>query len=465
MLDALRLMKENGTKTVKFTVPSKEGKPFNESLVRKGYINLLKVSDRTGTSEYEITDKVLEDAPQSRKQISEKVKQENEMGKLLNPTRVFVAGIDISDIIFARSYGKSRIINEKIKSLKSDIALAKRLSNTDKIETTRLRDALVKTVDISVSVFKKEAKRLQSKLIKKDGSLNNRASEKIKNLDSKIELLEDVKNTISENLFSPSDLKITDTPKSRKQKPGNKPSKKPIRKRTSSIKKAITEIKNVLKITPDEQRTIFKALNDQKKEAKEIKKDIVASLRDLVKKGKITPNKMVSVINKVPDDFNNPITVERFVEYMTKVFNDADYGNKMMIANAKKGKARKNVSTKLGIAEGLVDQLQRLFSVKPSLIPDSVLDQYMELINIFGKRESVLSLPPMEQVIQLTEDILQQLDEEQSMAMELVDIYENADKVYDKKTGDLDYAATIKQMLDDEVINESQYEVMKKVQV
>ena len=156
--------------------------------------------------------------PQSRKQISEKVKQENEMGKLLNPTRVFVAGIDISDIIFARSYGKSRIINEKIKSLKSDIALAKRLSNTDKIETTRLRDALVKTVDISVSVFKKEAKRLQSKLIKKDGSLNNRASEKIKNLDSKIELLEDVKNTISENLFSPSDLKITDTPESREQK-------------------------------------------------------------------------------------------------------------------------------------------------------------------------------------------------------------------------------------------------------
>jgi len=50
-------------------------------------------------------------------------------------------------------------------------------------------------------------------------------------------------------------------------------------------------------------------------------------------------------------------------------------------------KARKNVSTKLGIAEGLVDQLQRLFSVKPSLIPDSVLDQYMELINIFGKME------------------------------------------------------------------------------
>ena len=245
-------------------------------------------------------------------------------------------------------------------------------------------------------------------------------------------------------------------PQSRKQKP----SKKPTRKRTSSIKKAITEIKNVLNITPDEQRKIFKALNDQKKIAKDIKKDIVASLRELTKEGKITPSKMVSVINKVPDDFNNPITVERFVEYMTKVFNDADYGNKMMIANANKSKARKNVSTKLGIAEGLVDQLQRLFSVKPSLIPDSVLDQYMELINIFGKRETVLSLPPMEQVIQLTEDVLQQLDEEQSMAIELADRYENTEKIM----GDngVDYAATIKQMLDNEVITEREYEVMKK---
>tara|TARA_R110000764_G_scaffold77156_1_gene154595 strand:- start:64 stop:8589 length:8526 start_codon:yes stop_codon:yes gene_type:complete len=251
-----------------------------------------------------------------------------------------------------------------------------------------------------------------------------------------------------------------DAPSIRKQKPGKKPSKKPTRKRTSSIKKAITEIKNVLDITPDEQRKIFTALNDQKKNAKDIKKDIVASLRELTKEGKITPSKMVSVINKVPDDFNNPITVERFVEYMTKVFNDADYGNKMMIANAKKGKARKNASTKLGIAEGLVEQLQRLFSVKPSLIPDSVLDQYMSLINMFGKREAVLSLPSIEEVTQITEDVLQQLDEEHSMAIELADRFDAAEKVMGENG--VDYAATIKEMLDNEVITDREYEVMKK---
>tara|TARA_R110001606_G_scaffold134390_1_gene270816 strand:+ start:1 stop:4332 length:4332 start_codon:yes stop_codon:yes gene_type:complete len=251
-----------------------------------------------------------------------------------------------------------------------------------------------------------------------------------------------------------------DAPSIRKQKPSKKPSKKPTRKRTSSIKKAITEIKNVLDITLDEQRKIFTALNDQKKNAKDIKKDIVASLRKLTKEGKITPSKMVSVINKVPDDFNNPITVERFVEYMTKVFNDADYGNKMMIANAKKGKARKNASTKIGIAEGLVEQLQRLFSVKPSLIPDSVLDQYMSLINMFGKREAVLSLPSIEEVTQITEDVLQQLDEEHSMAIELADRFDAAEKVMGENG--VDYAATIKEMLDNEVITDREYEVMKK---
>jgi len=409
----------------------------------------------------------VEDAPQSRKQenVSEKVKQEIKLGKLINPTRISVKGIDISDLIFAQSYGKDRTINSNIKSLKSDIEFAKKLSTTDKINTTRLRLRLIKNIDIAVGVFEKEAKLIQSKLIKKDGSLNNRASEKIKDLESRIDLLENAKNIISENLFSPSDLKITDAPQSRKQADlatNGKPSKKPTQKRTSSIKKSITEIKNVLNITPDEQRKIFTALNDQKKKAKDIKKDIVASLRELTKEGKITPSKMVSVINKVPDDFNNPITVERFVEYMTKVFNNADYGNKMTIANAKKGKAKKNASTKIGIAEGLVEQLQRLFSVKPSLIPDSVLDQYMSLIDMFGKREAVLSLTSIEEVTQMTEDVLQQLDEEQSMAIELADRYEAAEKVYNKKTGDLDYAATIKQMLDNEVVTDREYEVMKK---
>lgn len=79
MLDALRLMKENGTETVKFTVPSKEGKPFNETLVNKGYIELIKVSERTGTSEYKITDKVLETAPVE--EVSEATEEPTETTK------------------------------------------------------------------------------------------------------------------------------------------------------------------------------------------------------------------------------------------------------------------------------------------------------------------------------------------------------------------------------------------------
>ena len=97
MLDALRLMKENGTKTVKFTSPSKEGKPFNDTLIRKGYIKLLKVSDRTGTSEYEITDKVLEETmprdynserfellSEEDKVLANRIKDETKRNKFVN---------------------------------------------------------------------------------------------------------------------------------------------------------------------------------------------------------------------------------------------------------------------------------------------------------------------------------------------------------------------------------------------
>lgn len=58
MLDALYNMKKNGVNLVKFTQPSKEGKPFNDYLEQKGFIKKNK-EDNKGNIEYEITDKVI----------------------------------------------------------------------------------------------------------------------------------------------------------------------------------------------------------------------------------------------------------------------------------------------------------------------------------------------------------------------------------------------------------------------
>jgi len=166
-----------------------------------------------------ITEKTKFKPLEVRKQ---KLSEEIKLGKLINPARLSVAGIDISDLLYVASFGKDRIVNQKIRSIESDMAFSKSLALTSKIETTRLRERLIKGIDITVSVFTKEEKIAKSKLIKKDGSINNRATDKIKDLASRIDILNDLKHTISENLFSPGDLELktteTESPEVRKQK-------------------------------------------------------------------------------------------------------------------------------------------------------------------------------------------------------------------------------------------------------
>ena len=191
---------------------SKDG----ENLSLKETLNLFKEKGEDGYLLMIAT--VKSDIREGREQSTEKVNQEIKLGKLINPARLSVAGIDISDLLYVASFGKDRIVNQKIRLIESDIKFSKSLSTTSDIETTRLRDRLIKGIDVTLSVFAKEEKISKSKLIKRDGSINNRATDKIKDLASRIDILNDLKSTISENLFSPSDLKITDSPQSTERK-------------------------------------------------------------------------------------------------------------------------------------------------------------------------------------------------------------------------------------------------------
>jgi hypothetical protein len=150
-----------------------------------------------------------------------------------------------------------------------------------------------------------------------------------------------------------------------------------------------------------------------------------------------------------------------FVDYMSKVFANAEYAEIISQANQKRKVAKANAATKIGIAQALSPQLQRLFSINPTLIPDAVLDKYVSLVEMFGKRERVLTLPSIEEVTQLTEDVLTAINEEQSLVPELQERYNDYDKVMNDE-GKVDYAATIKSMLKDDVITDEEYELMKK---
>jgi hypothetical protein len=239
--------------------------------------------------------------------------------------------------------------------------------------------------------------------------------------------------------------------------------------RTTRKVKKYLGIKSPKKMTVTEKQGLIKQLRDLNRGAKTAKTAFLRAsqlltkeIKQMVKDGKISAGQMADVLRKFSSvNMFNPTSVERFVDYMAKVFNDADYSNKMAIANSKRATALKNIARKIGIADVVKPQLTKLFSINPSMIPDSVLDKYMKLVEVFGKKEGVLTLPDISEVTKDVDAILKQIDEEQSMAIALKDRFDNAEKITDDE-GKVSYAATLKAMLDEGQITDREFEVMKK---
>ena len=253
---------------------------------------------------------------------------------------------------------------------------------------------------------------------------------------------------------------------------------KEIPRKTPTVSSAIktferlfTNIKDPSKITLNQRQAIatqIKLLNRGARTAKasfiKAQKVLTSQIQDMRRGGKISDAQLTAVLNRFSKvNMFNPTSIDRFVDYMAKVFADAEYAAKINFASkARRNKAKKAAQSKIGMADSIVPQLLELFSVNPTLIPDSVLDQYISLVDSFSKAEAVLSLPSISEVKRQVEKVLKQLDEEQSMAIDLADRFANTDsKVFDSDNK-LDYAATLKKMLDNGEINERELEVMRK---
>jgi hypothetical protein len=241
-------------------------------------------------------------------------------------------------------------------------------------------------------------------------------------------------------------------------------------KSAPSANRLIGIIKDIKNITMSEKELLYKRLKDIQEGAKTAKqawvsasKQLSDDVAELKKKGKITTSQMADVLSRFSKvNMFNPNSIETFIDYMAKVFNDAEYASKMADANAKRKTALKNVERKIGVSDILVPQLQKIFSVNPSLIPMSVLDKYMSLIDIFGQNKAVLSLPPAEQLMGVTRDIMDAVNEELSVVGDLSDRLELSDNKVYNDDGSLNYSETLKKMLKNDEIDEAELEIMKK---
>lgn len=189
---------------------------------------------------------------------------------------------------------------------------------------------------------------------------------------------------------------------------------------------------------------------------------LAAKLKAMQTKGSITAKQAQALLEKVNKlNLSNSVAVDRFMQFAENVFNNAEYVDSISTINRLLPAARRNIKSKLGIANDLVPLLQSMLGVKPTFVPMSVFDTYKSIIDTIGQRQTELTLPEISELIQQVQEVNEAIDVESGLAADLMDRLENyPDKVEDN--GKLQYTETINKMLEDGIINDYEMSVMKK---
>lgn len=231
-------------------------------------------------------------------------------------------------------------------------------------------------------------------------------------------------------------------------------------RKAASIGRVIGELKDITNVTREEKLKIIGRIREL---GRDVAKDLAAEIRSMANTGKITAKQAASIIARTLNiNPLNETSVSNFVDYMVKVFADAEYRDKIDELKGKINKAKKNITSKIGIADTLRGPLNKLLSINPILIPDAYLDRYAEIVDMLGASQQVLELEQYDVVKSDTEAILRAVNDEQSRTYELADILENSENKVFTKGGELDYAATLKEMVNANEITEEDADLMRK---
>jgi ribosomal protein S18 acetylase RimI-like enzyme len=231
------------------------------------------------------------------------------------------------------------------------------------------------------------------------------------------------------------------------------------------IDKAKTDVIEVSesKVLVSQIKLEARAALSAKKDINQKRKDLSNVIKAMETTGRISAAKARAILNKIGKvNLDNPASVDAFLDYVENVFEDAAYEVELAGINAKIARAKKNINKKIGTASKLTPILNRLFSIKPSLIPAEAFDAYKDLIDMFGASDAVLALDEINSVTDQVQLILDQVDDQLSSVPDLAELLFNYNKAVLNEDGSLNYAETIKKMKEDEVIDDKQYELMQK---
>ena len=234
--------------------------------------------------------------------------------------------------------------------------------------------------------------------------------------------------------------------------------------------KLFGEVKDVNMITMSEYDLLTKKIKDMAKGARDAKaiwtrtsNELTKYLKSMVEGGYLSTKQTAAVLRKFSGvNMFDENSIGRFVDYMQKVFSNAAYAEQISQIKSMLPTARKNAQTKIGVAQTLSPLMNKMLAIDPTLIPDSVFEKYVEIVTMMGERKAVLQLQESGKVTETVEEILDAVDEEVSRSEELSELFDSyTDKVVDED-GKLDFAATLRQMVKDEVITEEEAAIMRK---
>ena len=241
-------------------------------------------------------------------------------------------------------------------------------------------------------------------------------------------------------------------------------------KNAPSAQKLLGLIQNPAKVTMNEKTALKKQIMDIARGAKDAKKawmkatdELTKSIKGMARSGAISVKQAAAVLRRFSGvNMFSEDSVEKFVEYMSKVFADAEYADRIATIRKSLKQAKKNIESKIGISAELKPMLRQMFAINPNLIPDSVLDTYAELVQMFGERKAVLSLQDVRDVTRNASQVLEAVRQQESLVFELKDRFEQFDQKVLDDDGKVLFSDTVTAMVDLGLITSSEAEVMKK---
>jgi hypothetical protein len=242
----------------------------------------------------------------------------------------------------------------------------------------------------------------------------------------------------------------------------------PTAKKAPSAKRIVGQEKDVVTITVDLAKERDRIIKEQIKLAKEVTGDLnekraalAENINPLIKRGIITATQARTIINRISKvNLNNPITVDRLLTYIDKVFDNANYAADMADLRKLQRQARTKKHT------SMKDFVDRFTSINPELILLDRIQDYKEALDFLNNLT-----PSYARMNEMLADIESyEVSEKFDSVKTIDDIREKYKEINLNKLGSVEeYVALIKdinsikrklyQLLENEAISPEEYDI------